>query len=80
MSKSVQESSTDSPEPPISVKVVEAIADAEDATIGELDPIYDHVDLDALEALVSNTEDLSVKWSMNGHWIEVDGTGTVHVT
>lgn len=65
---------------PASEQVIEALAELEDVAADELDPIYDVIDLEALDRLVeSGDRSLSVRWTMNGNLFAVDGSGTVTV-
>lgn len=79
MSKMAQATTGDA-DTPVSTKLVERLADAEGVAADELDPIYDYVDLEALDALIERGDpSLSVRWTMNGYLIAADGTGEVQV-
>lgn len=64
----------------VSEAVVHAIADAADTDPLSIEPIYESVDPDALDALVrSGPDDLSVSFSHHGVPVDVFGDGTVRV-
>lgn len=77
---------TDSPaETPISERVVEEVAAATDTDPIELEPLYAHVDPDALDALFSNGAGRTVRhqgeiaFPMAGCDVTVGADGTVEV-
>ena len=64
----------------VSMQVVRAIAKAEGVAPIDLDPLFESVDPEALEALVASADrDLCIHLTVNGHQIEVDGAGEVRV-
>lgn len=80
MSESSHRSST--AEAPLlsSERVIEAIAEARGVDPADLEPVYNHIDLEALDALVaSGNRDLSVRWRIDGAQVEVWGDGEVQV-
>lgn len=79
MSKSERASSQSLPQS-VSMRVVQRIAETEGVASADLDPLYEAVDPDALEALVASADpDLSIRLTVYGHRIEIDGTGEVRV-
>ncbi|MFC4540644.1 HalOD1 output domain-containing protein [Halosolutus amylolyticus] len=63
-----------------SVRVVEAIADATNTDVLDLQPpLYDAIDPSALDQLVTGAESVSVQFDYQGHTITVRGDGTVAV-
>lgn len=61
-----------------STAVVDEIASAEDVSPPNVPvPLYDSVDPDALDALVSSADDVSVTFSYFGYQVTVDGDGDV---
>lgn len=60
--------------------LVYAIADAAGVDPLSIEPVYDSVDPDALEALIrSGANDLSVSFDHDGVPVEVYGDGTVRI-
>ncbi|SNZ04152.1 hypothetical protein SAMN06269185_0464 [Natronoarchaeum philippinense] len=69
----------------LSDAVVKALADAEDADPLDLDPLYEVIDPDALDALFARTGDGDrregrVEFRASGYHVEVTSTGRVHLT
>lgn len=67
-----------------SIAVVEAVADATDRDPLDVASLYDHVDTDALDALVTSAEDGSgtdvrVSFTYDGVRVLVEGTGGITV-
>lgn len=60
--------------------IVTAIAERTGADPLEMDPLYDAVDVDAIEAIVGSAGDVSVEFAYHGHTVAVDGDGSVTVT
>jgi len=64
--------------------VVEALADAKGVDPLELDPLYDAIDPDALDALFDGAADGRrqgrVEFRTAGYRVEVTATGRVHLT
>lgn len=60
--------------------IVTAIAERTGADPLEMDPLYDAVDVDAIEAIVGSAEDATVEFAYHGHTVVVDGDGSVTVT
>ncbi len=60
--------------------IVTAIAERTGADPLEMDPLYDAVDVDAIEAIVASAGDASVEFVYHGHTVVVDGDGSVAVT
>ncbi len=71
---------------PVSTTVVHALADAKDVDPLELDPLYEALDPDALDALFAPTDGSGsarhgkVQFVTNGYEVEVTSTGRVHLT
>lgn len=66
---------------PVSLRVIEAVADAKGVAADELGPLDEYVDLEALDAVVASAgDDLCISLSVDEHWIAVDGTGSVTVS
>ncbi|WP_265109310.1 HalOD1 output domain-containing protein [Halosolutus halophilus] len=64
----------------ISVRVVEAIADATNTDALDLKPpLYDAIDPSALDQLFTGTEAVTVQFDYQGHAVTVRGDGTVAV-
>lgn len=64
----------------LSVRVVEAIADAADTDTVDLQPpLYDVIDPAALDRLFTNESDVSVTFEYQSHAVTVRGDGTVAV-
>ncbi len=81
MSESALNSTGRPSDRPLGFRVVEAVAEAEDVAVDEMDPMSEHVDLEAVEDLVASAQDdLSVRWFVDGTLVEVDGTGEVRVS
>ncbi|MFC7071073.1 HalOD1 output domain-containing protein [Halobaculum lipolyticum] len=66
---------------PVSERVVERVAAAEDRAPDELDPrLHDAVDPDALDRIVAGgTADTTVTFRFHGYVVTVAGDGTVEV-
>ena len=66
---------------PLSQVVVEAIADAEDVTTGELEyAVHDYVDLEELDAFVTNSDSaVSVTVAVAEHTVQVESEGPITV-
>lgn len=70
----------------ISTAVVTALADAKSVDPVDLDPLYESLDPDALDAVFSRTENDdatrrgTVRFTTNGYEVEVTSTGRVHLT
>lgn len=63
-----------------SVRVVEAIADATDSDVFDLQPpLYDAIDPSALDQLVDDGDAVSVRFEYQDHLVTVDGDGTVSI-
>lgn len=63
-----------------SERVIEAVAEAKGINPIDLDPLYQYLDLEALDALVaSGNQDLSIRWRVDGAEVEVWGDGEVRV-
>ena len=66
---------------PLSIRVVEAVAEADDVAVDELEPMHEYVDLESLEDLVASADDdLRVRWFVGDTLVEVDGAGDVRVS
>ena len=66
---------------PLSIRVVDALADAEGVGPADLPSLAEYADLEALEALVASAdEDLSVSFRVEERLVEVDGAGAVRVS
>jgi hypothetical protein len=66
-----------------STKVVSAIAEAKGVDPLELDPLYDYVDTDALDAIFSQADassSLELRFSVADYQVVVSGAGEVAVT
>lgn len=70
----------------VSTAIIEAVADHEDVDPLELEPpLYDVIDLDAVETLVEQSprfgtgESVEISFTYNGAEVEVTGTGEVRV-
>lgn len=64
---------------PPSVRVIEAVDDATDADLLSMEPLYETIDPDALDAMVESGIDGHVRFEFNGHDVTVYGDGTVVV-
>lgn len=70
----------------VSTTVVHALADAKEVDPLELDPLYETLDPDALDALFAPVEGSEsgrhgkVSFTTNGYEVEVTSTGRVHLT
>jgi hypothetical protein len=65
---------------PISIEVIEAVAEATDQQPTRMDPpLHEVVDTDALESLLASDEAVSVTFAYDGHAVTVDGRGSVTV-
>lgn len=85
MAGSVSNAVTMNSEDKISAKVVSAVADAKGVDPLELDPLYDVIDADALDAIFGPTEGEAARASkltfrMADCRVVVRGTGEVSVT
>lgn len=64
----------------VSVAVLEAVAAEEGCEPTDLDvPLYEHVDPEALDALVSSPIEGHVSFTYHGYRLTVDGEGTVWI-
>lgn len=69
-----------------SVAVVTALADAEDVDPAELEPLYDRIDLDALDRLFAPRDDGTprdagrVRFRTHGYEVVVTASGRVDLT
>ena len=65
----------------ISLRVVEALADATDTTPSELDPLYNTVDPEALDRLFQpdSSDDIRVTFEYGDARVEIRGDGTIMV-
>ncbi|OAQ52985.1 hypothetical protein HTG_09145 [Natrinema mahii] len=65
----------------ISLRVIDALADATNTDARELEPLYDVVDPEALDQLVQSGSgaDVRVEFEYHGMLVEVRGDGTVTV-
>lgn len=80
MSESSHRGSTAGAQLLSSERVIEAVAEAKGINPIDLEPLYQHLDLDALDALVaSGNQDLSIRWRVDDAEIEVSGDGEVQV-
>ncbi|WP_225335707.1 HalOD1 output domain-containing protein [Halomicrobium urmianum] len=61
-------------------EIVTRIAERTGADPLEMDPLYDAVDVDAIEAIVGSGEEVSVSFDYHGHTVVVEGDGSVTVT
>jgi hypothetical protein len=79
MAVETQETSSASGEAdPVSIRVVERLADAEGLDPKDLPPLARTVDLEALDSLIeSAASDTTVSFSVDGYEVTVDGEGTV---
>ncbi|WP_458210846.1 HalOD1 output domain-containing protein [Haladaptatus sp. NG-SE-30] len=72
--------------PPPSIQIINAVSDATDCPVEELDPLYDAIDPDALDRLYSPTYHGDVRsggevtFLYAGYQVVVDGSGTVELT
>ncbi|MFD1512439.1 HalOD1 output domain-containing protein [Halomarina rubra] len=62
-----------------STAVVEAVASAEGVPPRTLDPLYDTIDPDALDALVSDAGPVRIRFSYEGHTVTVHGDGRLEL-
>ena len=71
---------------PLSSAVVDAIAEAEGVDVMEIDPLYEHIDPEALDKLFQPTPGGDdervgrVTFRASGYRVEVTSTGRVHLT
>lgn len=64
----------------ISVRIVEAIADARNTDALDLrPPLYDAIDPSALDRLCQGEPNVSIEFDYQGHTVAVGGDGTVSV-
>lgn len=69
----------------ISEKVLEEVAEAEGVEVLELPPLYDSIDADALDSLLSGTatddrpEAIEITFRYCDYAVSIDGDGTVEV-
>ena len=72
--------------PPPSIQIINAVSDAADCPLEELEPLYDAIDPDALDRLYTPTyhgdvrSDGEVIFSYAGYQVVVDSSGTVELT
>lgn len=65
---------------PISHQVVEAVAEAEGATPLELEPLYDSVDPDALDALARRgSSDVAIEFTYENYRVRVGDSNRVRI-
>jgi hypothetical protein len=69
----------DAPGETVSERVVWRVAAAADSDPSVLPPLYDYIEPDALDALVSNMADGEVAFTYAGYDVTVDSDGTVTV-
>lgn len=75
MSKALDSHSTD-----YIFQITQAVSETENVDSLTLPPLYDHVDTEALSAIVkSGNEDLVIEFSYYGYQISVTGSGSVSV-
>lgn len=62
--------------------IVETVARREDTAAVDLPPLYEHVDPEALNDLVTSAEEgaVSVELDYVGHTVRIDADGSVEVT
>lgn len=61
----------------VSEQVYRKVADTTNTDAGELPPLYDAIDPDALDALVENMSDGKVTFTFAGHTVTVTSDGTI---
>ena len=64
---------------PVSERIVRRVASATGCDVAEVPLLYDSVDPDALDVLVSEMSDGTVSFSYAGHEVTVDSDGTVRL-
>lgn len=66
----------------ISVAIVQEIAAVEGTDPAKLPPLYDSIDIDALDALVtySDAQDLTIEFDYDAYTIRVEGASEITVT
>lgn len=69
----------DEPAAELSVRVIEAVADAADADPTTMAPLHESIDPDALDQLIAAGMDGQVSFTFGGHAVTVEGDGTVAV-
>jgi len=62
-------------EPPVHEAVVYAVADAEGVDPTDLDPLYDTIDPEALDALFAGGGEGRIAFTYGGHEVEVTADG-----
>lgn len=64
---------------PVAERIVQAVADSTDDDALELPPLYDTIDPEALDALVTRISDGEVSFNYAGQRVTVQSDGTVVV-
>ena len=60
--------------------VLDRVADLEETSALDLDPLYGSIDPDALDALIDDDRDVRIQFTYLDYRIDVDGRGTVRIT
>lgn len=73
------------PSPPVdavspSVRIVYSVAEQTNTDPRELPPLYDTIDTDALNRLLTTLDDAQIQFEYAGQVVTVQGTGAIHVT
>lgn len=73
------------PHPPVdsrspSERLVHAVAEQTNTDPVELPPLYDTIDPDALDALLSTLEGGKIEFQYAGHAVRLESDGVVHLT
>ncbi|GGN88140.1 MULTISPECIES: HalOD1 output domain-containing protein [Haloarcula] len=64
-----------------SIAIVDALTDIRHCSTADLEPLYDTLDTDALDALVESAESsVQVRFSLDGFGVLVSSTGRIEVT
>lgn len=63
---------TDAAESP-SMTVLQAVSNVSNIPLNELDPLYDVIDLEALNALLSSSSNCQISFQYNGFDVTVNG-------
>lgn len=70
-----------SAEEPPSLRIVEALAAARGDDSTEIEPLYGHFDLEAIDELVENSRgEFRIELSVDGHRVVVGADGSVEIS